>query len=130
MSPQPRTRPNGLLLILALVALPTCDRKESPESDASGRTSTKRKKRSTKPSATAVTATPSAPAAVCVAQGGTVVEQPCFCSGARDFYQECNEDGELLVGTCSCPPVDESTVNTCDCGKGKCWTGTRCLTRP
>ncbi|UCG32908.1 MAG: hypothetical protein JSU68_14740, partial [Phycisphaerales bacterium] len=61
--------------------------------------------------------------AACVDSGGTVVTQACNCEGTPDFYDNC------AVGACSCPPGSpEHDVTTCNCGEGRCFDGTECVT--
>lgn len=64
----------------------------------------------------------SGPAEACTATGGTVMTASC-CRITNDFPDNC------LVGACGCSPTNSHTVQTCDCGAGKCWDGTTCVPR-
>ena len=64
---------------------------------------------------------PSVPEAdkACINAGGTVKTQQC-CKSASDFPNSC------LIGACGCSLENSHEVKVCDCGKGKCWDGTKC----
>jgi len=57
----------------------------------------------------------------CVNSGGTVETSLC-CESASDFPNLC------LIGACGCSPENSHQIKTCDCGEGKCFDGTECIT--
>ncbi len=56
----------------------------------------------------------------CIDSGGEVSAKMC-CKSTGDFPSTC------LIGACGCAPNDSHEVKTCDCGKGKCFNGTECV---
>lgn len=60
---------------------------------------------------------------VCVASGGKVLSVDCYCSGPKDFYNNC------AIGACTCTPDPKykREIRICDCGEGKCWNGSGCV---
>lgn len=71
----------------------------------------------------AAAANPADKTAACVTSGGTVATQTCYCTGTKDFYNNC------AVGACTCPPdpAYARQVKTCSCGEGKCFNGQKCV---
>ena len=59
----------------------------------------------------------------CVDSGGTVVIVGCNCEGVSDFFDNC------AVGACTCSSeLPSHDVRSCDCGEGRCFNGTECVT--
>jgi len=73
------------------------------------------------PTATA-TPTPRPEQQACFNAGGTVTTQLC-CGGVGDFPNMCG------IGTCGCAPNSSHNIQVCNCGAGKCFTGSGCASR-
>ena len=58
----------------------------------------------------------------CVGSGGTVTVSSC-CLSASDFPNLC------LMGACGCSPDNSHDVKICDCGEGKCFNGSACVSQ-
>lgn len=58
----------------------------------------------------------------CTNTGGSIKTNMC-CGSASDFPNTC------LIGACGCSPDNSKEVKTCDCGEGKCFNGTSCITQ-
>jgi uncharacterized membrane protein YidH (DUF202 family) len=58
----------------------------------------------------------------CVDSGGTVGTSLC-CKSASDFPNSC------LIGACGCAPDSSHEVKICDCPEGKCFDGSKCVSR-
>ena len=58
----------------------------------------------------------------CLDSGGTVEITSC-CLTASDFPNLC------LIGACSCSTENSHDVKTCNCGEGKCFDGTICVSQ-
>jgi len=56
----------------------------------------------------------------CLLSGGTISSSLC-CMSASDFPSSC------LIGSCGCSPDNSHQIKTCDCGDGKCFNGTQCV---
>ncbi len=56
----------------------------------------------------------------CVISGGTIGTSLC-CTSATDFPNSC------LIGACGCAAVNSHEVKICDCGEGKCFDGSGCI---
>jgi hypothetical protein len=59
----------------------------------------------------------------CINSGGAVFANSCGCPSGKSFYNNCE------VGACSCPSLVQHLVKTCHCEEGKCFNGTRCISR-
>jgi hypothetical protein len=57
----------------------------------------------------------------CIDSGGQVATSSC-CLSTGDFPNLC------LVGACGCSPENSHEVKICDCGTGKCFNGSECVT--
>ena len=59
----------------------------------------------------------------CLASGGKVDTTTCYCSGTKDFYNNC------AIGTCTCTPnpTYAKEIKSCTCGQGKCFDGNKCV---
>lgn len=66
------------------------------------------------------TPTPSAAAAACLASGGTVSSGLC-CDDTGDFPELCG------LGACGCAPSSSHEIQLCECGSGRCFDGTACV---
>ena len=58
----------------------------------------------------------------CIDSGGTVSTSLC-CEATGDFPNLC------LVGACGCSPENSHEVKICDCGTGKCFDGSECISQ-
>ncbi len=58
----------------------------------------------------------------CLSSGGTVASAMC-CASTGDFPDTCG------IGACSCPPDASHEVRTCNCGAGKCFDGSGCVSQ-
>ena len=63
------------------------------------------------------------PQQACIDSGGTASTALC-CLSASDYPDTC------LVGACGCAPDSSQEVTVCDCGAGRCFNGTACVTEP
>ena len=61
-------------------------------------------------------------AKACVNSGGSVASALC-CAQSGDFPNTC------LIGACGCAPASSRQVSFCDCGAGKCFDGTECVSQ-
>jgi len=57
----------------------------------------------------------------CLMSGGRIAASLC-CKSANDFPNSC------LIGSCGCSPDDSKATMICECGEGKCFDGTECVT--
>jgi hypothetical protein len=57
---------------------------------------------------------------VCIDSGGEVRTSLC-CKATSDFPNMC------LIGPCGCSPDNSHEVKVCDCGPGKCFDGSKCV---
>lgn len=64
---------------------------------------------------------PSEAELACTDSGGAVTTASC-CLSASDFPDTC------LIGACGCSPQNSHEVRTCDCGEGKCFNSSACVT--
>jgi len=58
----------------------------------------------------------------CMNSGGTIKTSLC-CKSASDFPNSC------LIGACGCAPGSSHEVKICDCPEGKCFDGSKCVSR-
>lgn len=58
----------------------------------------------------------------CLDAGGEVGEMLC-CKSNNDFPNMC------LIGSCGCSPADSHMVKICNCGYGKCFNGSTCVSQ-
>jgi hypothetical protein len=58
----------------------------------------------------------------CLDSGGTVSSASC-CLATGDFPDTC------AVGACGCSPEGSHLVSVCDCGSGKCFDGSACVSQ-
>jgi len=58
----------------------------------------------------------------CINSGGGVSTAMC-CKSVSDFPNNC------LIGACGCLSNNSHQVKTCDCGAGKCFNGSTCVSR-
>lgn len=58
----------------------------------------------------------------CIDSGGTVKTGLC-CKSVGDFPNTCS------FGACGCSPGSSHEVKICDCGDGKCFDGSKCVSR-
>lgn len=58
----------------------------------------------------------------CLASGGKVTTNTCYCTETKDFYNNC------AIGACTCTPNPQykKEIKNCDCGTEKCWNGEKC----
>lgn len=68
------------------------------------------------------TPTPNPAQQACLDSGGQVMTITCFCP-APDFPNNCG------IGGCTCPPTQSHQILSCDCGTGRCFDGTTCVSR-
>jgi hypothetical protein len=59
---------------------------------------------------------------VCLNSGGTIKTGFC-CESVHDFPNTCS------IGACGCSPASSHEVKICDCGPGKCFDGSKCVSR-
>jgi hypothetical protein len=69
-----------------------------------------------------VTPTPNPIGQACLDAGGTVSSGLC-CASVADYPNTCS------VGSCGCAPAGSHTVQLCECGAGRCFDGTTCVSR-
>ena len=56
----------------------------------------------------------------CLISGGRIAASLC-CKSAGDFPNSC------LVGACGCSSDNSKAIMICECGEGKCFDGTECV---
>lgn len=56
----------------------------------------------------------------CLGSGGMIVEASC-CASVSNFPNNC------LIGACGCSPDNSHSVQSCNCGSGKCFDGSTCV---
>jgi len=55
-----------------------------------------------------------------IGSGGTITSALC-CQSVADFPNTC------AIGACGCAPQNSHQVNTCACGSGNCFDGSKCV---
>jgi hypothetical protein len=59
----------------------------------------------------------------CLRAGGAVYIVDCTCWATQDFPNIC-----IIGGGCTCAPTDKThQIKMCDCGEGKCFNGSTCV---
>jgi hypothetical protein len=59
----------------------------------------------------------------CIESGGQVTTITCNCTSTPDFFNTCG------LGACTCAPGQSRQIQSCDCGSGKCFDGTGCVSK-
>lgn len=57
----------------------------------------------------------------CINSGGTVTTAMCCNSTTDDFPNTC------VIGACGCSLENSHSIQTCNCGEGKCFNGSACV---